>query len=120
MYQLKFALAFGLMWVCTPTIFAVHQPVTAVFAQPFTCPQLSVSVEGVGVGTASFDVLSGSGSVQYYFVRKENALPGTIRSAGNGALEVNGLPAGTYIFYFRSVCNGGPSEWFKTEDLIIS
>lgn len=119
MYQFKFALAFGLMWVCTPTIFAVPQPMTTTFAQSFTCPQPSISVKGVGVGTANFEVLSGGGSVQYFFVCKESALSSATQTVGNGSLELSGLPAGTYIFYFKSVCSGEQSDWFKTEDLII-
>jgi hypothetical protein len=119
MYQFKFALAFGLMWVCLPTIFAVHQPITTSISSSVTCTPPSIAVKELGTGTVNFEVLSGSGTIQYYFVRKENALSSTTRTTGNGPLVVSGLPAGTYIFYFRSVCNGEQSEWFRTEDLIL-
>jgi hypothetical protein len=102
------------------------QPLSAFSANPgaiaCTCdPPFDLSIAGISSNDVSFSWSSNEQGASYkvWYYREEDNFTSTERITGNLHIEYTGLPAGTYTFYFATVCEGGTSQSIIVDDLIM-
>ena len=95
---------------------AANNPTTEV-----SCPQPVVSLDSQSEGAVSFSWNAVTGAVGYNvkYVRDDTYNSGVFYTTST-SISFSSLPAGTYDFYFETVCSGGSSGYIIWEDLIIT
>ena len=93
------------------------EPATATL----TCLPPEVSVTNHSSGSASFawDTVDGAIEYKIYYTRQEDVYTSSPVMTGGTSFTFSNLPAGTYDFYFYTVCEGGSSSGFVIDDLMI-
>ncbi|MEI6412004.1 MAG: fibronectin type III domain-containing protein [Bacteroidota bacterium] len=84
------------------------------------CTAMDVTVTGKSSGAISFawGPVAGANTYNVRYVRKENGQSGLLSTSGT-AINISGLSAGTYTFYFTVAGDPGNSEYVIIEDVWI-
>lgn len=86
-----------------------------------TCDQPSAYVTMQSTNAVSFawDAVSGATEYRVWYVREQDNYTSEVTSTGNTNITYSNLPAGTYRFYFTTVCGMVSSGSYVIPDLII-
>ena len=90
-------------------------------ADELTCPEpTSITNAGSLVGVVSFtwDNCSSCNSYEVKYVRLSDGYTSPLFSTASASITLTGLASGEYVFYFRTVCDGGVSGFIVIEDNI--
>ena len=104
---------------------ALLAPLASAFTVPpgtcVTCNPPSVTVGEKSAGSVTFNWAPVSGATAYrvYYSRLEDSYTSAPVSTGNTSIGFSGLPAGTYKFYFCTVCEENTVSSFILEDLLM-
>lgn len=124
---MKIAINKSLQWFFTYSLVlafcaAVAGNVAASNTEPeATCPTPTVSVTAQGSNDVSFSWNAVSGAVGYrvWYTRREDNFTSSVANTGNTSISFSSLPAGTYDFYFATVCGSGVSGYVVVDDLVM-
>lgn len=95
------------------------------FSAPVTAPAIcyppNVSISGQSSNSVSFvwDSVLGASGYKVWYYRVEDHYTSSETTTGNNSIVYSNLPAGTYIFYFATVCGGETSQPAIVDDLIL-
>ncbi len=86
-----------------------------------TCTAPTVSKTGQTANSVSFSWNAVSGATEYavWYVRKEDNSTSSTSYTSSTSINFSGLPAGTYCFYFATVCGASTSDYIIQDDLIM-
>lgn len=85
-----------------------------------TCPSPNVSVTQQSGGFSfSWDAVGGASGYKVWYRRHEDNYTSSPVSTGSTSISFTTLPAGTYDFYFQTVCGTDSSPYIVVDDLII-
>lgn len=86
-----------------------------------TCPgpQVSVSSQGSGEVSFSWNAVSGASGYVVYFVREDENYTSFPIFTQNTSIVYSGLPSGRYNFCFATVCGSEYSAIIIVEDLVL-
>lgn len=96
--------------------FSVRQAIRNVDCSP---PDPSVSSQGSGSITFTWEAKSGATSYQVYYFRAEDSYTSSPATTGSTSISFSHLPQGTYDFYFCTNCGGESSDYIILDDLIM-
>ncbi len=84
-----------------------------------TClpPEANVTNHGSGSASFAWDAVDGATEYKIYYTRQEDVYTSSPVTTGGTSFTFSNLPAGTYDFYFCTVCGGGSSSNFVIDDL---
>ncbi len=85
------------------------------------CSSPTVTKTGQTSNSVSFSWGTVEGATAYkawYFRRGDNYTSQVVTTGGN-SISFSSLPAGTYVFYFSTVCGGETSQAIITDDLLM-
>ncbi len=101
----------------TPVVNAFTEPVKSeVSCQP---PSPYVSSQGTGSVTYSWSAVSGATNYKVWYTRNGGDASAESSTSGT-SITFNGLSAGSYQFYFVTVCGDGASEYIVPESIVIN
>ena len=86
------------------------------------CPEPgSLTRTGTGSGWIAYSWSGPGGATGYqvYYVRLADSYTSSVMSTGSPAMNISGLAAGYYRFYFATVCADGTSDYVVIDDLIM-
>jgi len=112
-------------WQFSTIVLVLLIPILSGFTNPalvkLTCPGPQVSVTGHSTGSASFSWNAVSGASEYvvFYIRQSDHYTSAQIHTHNTSISYSGLPAGTYNFYFATVCGSELSEIIIIEDLVV-
>jgi hypothetical protein len=90
-------------------------------AMDCTCDSPTVSITSQTSNSVAFSwgAVSGATSYEVWYVKREGGFTSQPVTTSGTTTSFNNLPAGTYKFYFKTVCGGEGSNISITEDLIM-
>ena len=114
---LAFLPLFFLLTILAPVRSAYSAPPAAAV----TCPTPDVTITDRSAGAVSFSWSAASGATAYkiWYYRSEDHYTSSEITTGNTSVSFSNLPAGTYDFYFATICGGGSSSFIVVDDLIM-
>ena len=85
------------------------------------CPAPNVSITEQTLTSIHFawDQVSGGAVYRVWYVRQEDNYTSSQVTTGGNSISFSGLPAGTYDFYFVTVCTGETSTNYIFEDILM-
>ena len=85
------------------------------------CPTPSVNITGHSPGNIAFEWASvGSGAYyKVWYVRRDDNFRSADITTNNNSISFSGLSAGSYEFYFVTVCSNGLSEIVIIDEIIL-
>lgn len=106
-------------------LLALSMPLLPGFSTPPTrsavCYPPNASVSGQSSNSVSFvwDPVLGASGYKVWYYRVEDHYTSAETTTGNNNIVYSNLPAGTYVFYFATICGGETSQVFIVDDLIM-
>lgn len=104
------------------TMFAPRQLVfSTAAAKQITCPAPNVTVTdrtATSIGFA-WDSVAGGTVYKVWYTREEDNYTSSVITTGSHTISFTNLPAGTYTFYFSTVCPGESSTNYVFEDILM-
>jgi hypothetical protein len=86
-----------------------------------TCdhPVATVTMQSASAISFAWDAVSGATAYQVRYVRLQDNYNSGTTTTGNTSITYNSLAAGTYRFYFTTVCGMGTSSDYVIAELVI-
>ncbi|MBK8706382.1 MAG: fibronectin type III domain-containing protein [Saprospiraceae bacterium] len=100
----------------------------AVLTQPshYTCLylpspyDLGLAMPSSNHASFSWDSNEQGASYKVWYYREGDNYTSTERTTSNLYIDYTNLPAGTYTFYFVTICGGGTSQSIVYDDIIVT
>lgn len=85
------------------------------------CPEPSPVLSSQSSNSVVFGwtAIGGADGYEVYYTRAEDNYSSSVIFTTQSSVGYNNLPAGTYRFHFRTICDGGVSGYIITEEMIM-
>jgi hypothetical protein len=93
----------------------VHPPIVVTCDKPIA----TVTMQSASAVSFAWDAVAGATEYRVWYERQQDNFSSSTTSTGNTNITFTNLPAGTYKFYFATVCGMGTSTSYVIVDLII-
>ncbi len=82
-------------------------------------PDVRVTTQTYNSVSFAWDAVLGASGYKVRYYRQEDHYTSSETTTGNTYITYSNLPAGTYVFYFSTVCGGESSQEIIVDDLIM-